>query len=645
MRQLYLIWAWVFYFMTTVTAADNEKHTDDSSNSFSITRIITNSNLGSLFSINTKSTTSKTSSSSSLHPITSTTVPDSFTTEDPEDKSLFKFMFTLNSYYYDMPVLVGSQPMDLRLDVLQNGVWVMNGNDVMNCLYLQTWWSSESSVHSDEISHLPASITTASEYTATVCADAGAFTTDDAIIESLPDSKEPNMENLDPFRIPYLNTINATGVVLTSNLTVFNANNQSIEISDFTFVDVNLSNVFVGGFGLAGNYLNRNGILDSLADEDIIGSNGYSLHFGSFSDTGVEFAQVMPGTIDQKYYMGNLYSYKMLGNSGNRFSGNGLNFENELVKNMMIPSTQLTGLDLENQDTGETTGLKSGSNPMPVIFDSRTIFNLIPLDVIVNIAMQTNAFYSEQVNRWIVECDTIRNSNAAINFSFGNLTIGVPIEDFLLDASTSGENLTFTSGKPACFLKFLPASDGFSTLGLSFLKSIYLAVDNEGGNIGMARANKAIHLKQSDYFPLNQHVHPYNESEASSNATDVKSIDSIRYNHIPFATTWNDSASGSLTFSPYGSAHNTLTVPARFSGAFITSGEVFLTHSFHNAGTQTIPGFATAAAEDGSDDDSDDDDSSVAGCNFNILGIPTSGKSNNWLLIMVMIIPLLAVSL
>lgn len=604
--------------------------------SSSITTIITNSNLGSDFSVNTKSESSSTTDSSSSHVLTTSTLPKSLTTENSDDMSLFKFMFTLNSYYYDIPVLMNDQGMNLRLDIIQNDVWVINGNEVMNCLHINTWWSSETSVHGTEISELPASVTTASEYLATFCADAGAFTTDDDFIESLPDSQAENMENLDHYRIPYLNSINSSGVVLTGNLTLFNSNLQSVKLTDLSFVDVNDSDVFVGAFGLAGNHISHGGILNFLTDQEVIQHNGYSLHFGTFADTGVEYAQVIPGMVNNKYYNGDFYSFDLLENVGDRFQaseGEGFALANELVKNMLIPSAELTDIILKNEYDGQTISLKSDFKQLPVIFDTRTVFNLMPLDVIVNIAMQTNAFYSDQVNRWLVECDTIINTHATINFKFGELSIDVPIEDCLMNATSYGSQLTFSNGKDACYLAFLPTSEAFSTLGLSFLKSMYLAIDNEGGKIGMARANKQLQVKQSDYFSLNfsyDDTSPYKTKDAL-NATGIKSIAVISSDNIPFATALNVSQSLTLTYSPSGDYQDTLTVPARFSGAFITSGEVFLTHSLGEAASSPVTGFATAASED---DGNDDDSFAVSN---QVLGVPLKAGSYGVTLILLAI--------
>lgn len=510
-----------------------------------------------------------------------------------------------------MPVKVQEQTMDLRLDILQNDVWVLNGNEVMGCDHIETWWSSETSVHGTDVSDYPASITTAPEYTVTVCAETGAFTTDDVFIENMPDSNDEYLHNFQDFRIPYLNTINASGVLLTGNLTLTNTNHQFLDLEEFTFLDVNSSNVFVGGFGMAGNRMSQTGVLDGLVEKGVISNNGYSLYFGTFSDTDLPFAQVIPGAVNKKYYTGDFYSFDLLNNQGTRYlASEGLELINELAHNMVVPSAELTDIILENSSNGETLSLKSNFDNLPVIFDTRTIFNLLPLDVIVNLAMQTNAFYSDQVNRWIVECDTIKDTHAMIRFKFHDLKIDVPIEDLLLNATTGGRQLTFSNGQGACFLKVLPTSDSYATLGLSFLKSTFLAIDNNGGRIGMANANKQLQIKQSDYLPFDVNTTQYDQDEDEFNVTKVTSIEDISSGKIPFATPLNLSSEAELTFSPYKSEIDTLTVPARFSGAFITSGEVYLTYSFNGGQpSNALPNVATAADEGGNDDGGDGDSS------------------------------------
>ncbi|CAH6719805.1 aspartic proteinase yapsin-7 [[Candida] jaroonii] len=554
--------------------------------STSITDIITNTRLGSL-TINTARTTSTSasSSSSSTSKITTSALPSSLTTEDDNDKSIFKLLFTKSAtdYYYDIPVTMGGQEMGLRLDLLQNNIWVMNDDYFLSCEEINSWWSSQEqiwgTVLDNDTASLPASVTTAPEYVATACAGDGSFTTSDDFDRNMSDSRVSNLENFQQIRVPYIDAINVTGEVLTSDFSVLSTNNQSVMLKNFTFINANSSSVSVGGFGLAGNLLSDSGFTNGLMSTYDSNVNGYSLYFNKFTESNMSFAQVLPGVVDKKYFIDDLYSFDLLDHTGSRYtSGQGLEFENSLMDYMIIPSIQIDDILMENGDSGETLTLKGDrTDGYGVIFDTRTIFNSLPLDVIINIAIQTNAYYNEQAERWIVECETIRNVNALIDFKFGDLEIRIPLNNFLINATSDGDPLLFNNGEAACYLKFLPTSNTYLTLGLSFLEAVYLVVDNVGSTIGIAKTNDQLVIKEEDYLP--QQKQGDFKGFDNSNSSDVTTIGSISSGVIPFATHVNYTTHHTLTYLPFNSASDSLTIPGRFSGNLITSNEIFATQN------------------------------------------------------------------
>lgn len=589
----------VLLFLYALKALAEEQKT-----SLKLTTIITNSNLGSDFSINTDpstSTSSSSSSSSSTFVTTGTTVANSLTTEDKYDRDMFKFIFTASEYYYDLPVNINQQSMALRLDILQNDVWAMNGNKVLNCSDINLWWSSEQSVYStysDDL--LPTSLTTYPEYTATICADSGVFTTEGAMSD-IPDPLYGNLDVGELVRIPYINTINASGVVVTGNISMINSKHERFTIEDFSFVDVDDTNVFVGGIGFAKNRMSNTGILEDLVTRDIINASSYSLYFNTFNDTGLDFAQVIPGISNSKYYIGDLYLFPMLNTSGVRYAvseDNGV--DNELVSELVVPAIQLNDIAIKNDLNGNTLSLKSKSGPLAAIFDTRTSFNFMPLDIIVNLAVQTNAYYNSQVNRWIVVCDFIRNAHASVKLTFHDFDLTVPLENLVINATTyDNDNLKFSDGSAACYLNFLPTSSSYATLGLSVLKSLYIVVDNEGRNIGIANTNDQLTIKQSDYLPLNSNVTDLDDLDnyfvSNDTYLDRTSIKLIGSDYIPSASTPSIQQQVTLTYSSLQDNADTLTVPARFSGVVLTSGEVFITQSLVSP---SLVIFATAASEE-----------------------------------------------
>lgn len=583
-----------------VVADDTDKTTD-----LKITTIITNSNLGSDFSVNTDlstTTTSSSSSSSSWEP-SDTSIASSLATEDKYDRDMFKYIFTASGYYYDMPVHVNDQSMDLRLDILQNDVWVMNGNEIMNCSHIDEWWASEESVYStysDE--YFPSSLTTREEYTATVCADSGVFTTDGAISD-VPEPSYGSLDLGDKIKLPYLNAVNASGVVTTGNLSLINAKHERYTIDNMAIIDVNDTNVLVGGIGFAKNKLTNTGVLENLVAMDIINASSYSLYFNTFSDTGLPFAQVVPGISNSKYYIGDLHLFPMLDTAGVRYPiSPDTDIDNDLISHLVVPSIQLDDISIENEQNGNTLSLKSESGSLAAIFDTRTLFNFMPLDIIVNLAVQTNAFYNSEVNRWIVVCDTIRNAQASVKLTFNGFDVSVPLENLIVNATTyDNTSITFSDGSDACYLDFLPSSSSYATLGLSVLKSLYIVVDNEGKNIGLGRSNNLLSIKQSNYLPLDHDVTNLSDDDLEdyiySNDTylDRSSIKLIGSDYIPHATTPKAEEQVTLSYSSNQILAGTVTLPARFSGVVLTSGEVFITQT---VASPSLAIFATAASED-----------------------------------------------
>lgn len=561
---------------------------------------INNSNLGSDFSINTDTTSSTSSKKTTSFTATnSLSVPPSQTTEGSNDKNLFKFIFTGNTDgFYDVPVTIGNQNMALRMDIVQNNVWVLDGETILDCKKVDNWWSLEESVYGSESTSYPASVTTQLEFWVTVCAESGSFVTKDVEVED----SQVDLANDEIVRIPYINAINVTGKVVTTNLSVINGQLQSLHVSNFSFIDANLSSAFTGGMGLAGNSGSNSGFLEALTNEtDVWKSNSYSLYFNEFVDTHQPFAQVLLGVVDQKYYVGDFYQFNMLPNTGLRFPPSPLvTYDNNLANSMIIPSTQLNDIILVNELDGNSVSLKGNqADKYPVIFDSRTVFNFLPLDVVVNIAMQTNAFYNQEINRWLVECDTIRETQAIVKFQLGELNVVIPIEDLLVNATGSHKQLTFANGQSACYLNFLPTNHDYSTLGLSFLKSVYLAVDNVGGTIGIGASNQNLQVKASDYLPLNKSSSNFDENSyvnhnISSNS--IASIDFVTSGSIPFATTFTYNNPLTLTYTPYEADVNSLNIPARFSGALIISNEVYVTGASVNNNGQGTKSLATSTS-------------------------------------------------
>jgi hypothetical protein len=472
-----------------------------------------------------------------------------------------KFTRKLGGHYFDTPVNFANGGSDgsgtniqLRLDLLQPEMWVMNGDTFFNCSHIASWWASETSMYS-AVATLPPSVTTAPEYLADVCAASGVYYTHE---ESQPTATINGIQNGDPYTLPYLNVINASGSWETDNLYLNTTQDEVISFDNFTFVNVNSTFLSVGGFGVAGSP-EGSGFLNLLRDQGYIKSPGYSLWFNNDS------AELLPGIVDKKYYTGDLYEFDVVPHQGLRYPKSDAG--NSIVGNLNIPSIQLDSIDVVNEYTKESVSLTNG--PLGVVFDSRTTYNFLPLDIIINLAIQTNAFFVLEVDRWIVQCSQILESNATLNFRFGNFKLNLPLGKFLNPASYNDKTLKFNDGEEACYLSFLPSShNGVAALGLDILEEIYLAVDNEGGKIAIASAKKDRDNEEESI----------STSHSSINGTTSSSttVDYIRKGTIPFATTTSRLPQVYLSYSEVGDATNESNIPARFTASVI-SGEFFIT--------------------------------------------------------------------
>ncbi|CUM68585.1 uncharacterized protein PRCAT00006312001 [Priceomyces carsonii] len=502
--------------------------------------------------------------------------------ENTHDKELLKFLVvnSIDNYYYDVMLRVGSRVQQLRIDLIQGDVWVMGMNDFLSCDEIYSWWSSEVSTGTT----LPDLATTDAEYTASICAAGGVYSAEslstDVTVPGVPDGEE--------YFVPYVDTIEAVGEFEKDDIHINSTNGLSVLLSNFTFLRAYQSSVFAGGLGLAGNPMGS-GFLDSLVDKGYIVSPGYSLFFSNVILEEGSLGELIPGMVDKKYVDGDFYQFDMLNHTGSFFSNS---VEQTALSKLRLPILNLDSIVLENEKNQRTYTLTSDDGSFPVLLDSRSLYTHLPLDTIIQIAIQTNAYYSNDTDRWIVECDTIAKANATFNFHFNDLKIKIPLHSFLLPANTGqDQNLTFSNGADACFLSILPSShDGYSVLGLSFLVYVYLAVDNEGGKIALGNSNRELKIEVSDFSFSSVHtVSSTTFKNSSIEATHYSSIAYILSDTIPFATVATYSSTPTLTFSSMNNA-TALEVPAKFSGR-VKNG-----HFIVGSSEKTIPGAESTEA-------------------------------------------------
>lgn len=491
------------------------------------------------------------------------------------------------SFYYFAEPRIGNQLVTLRLDLLLPDVWTFNANEVLSCDAFFDWYDDHTEAEYETV--LPSITMSSGTYDGSLCYYGDAYTTVDysntSSTAGLLSPTKTSIYNGQTETVAYFPAYEATGVMRTDSLSLLNQDNEFLNLANFSFMLVNNSSLVSGGVGLM-LHPSGSGLLDTLKSLELIDAASYSLILGNNNSADNSYGILFAGVVDQSYYEGDFYQFDIPPYVGL--------FDN-LDNSVIFPAVEMDDIRVKNGDTQESVTVKTDSGAIPVVIDSASFFSYLPLNVLINVAIQLNAVYNPQLARWIVECDSVRGANAYMEFVFGNLTVPVGLDNFILQAYSNESFLTFANGKKACFLSLLPNSLlGYSCLGIQFLEQVYMAVDNEGGKIALANRNSDLNdldFPADDEDDLNDEEPssgPFTSSNITSHSTVDKTIAYIQSGSIPFATVYNQSALSTLTFSSPQILGPT-SIPAKFSGS-IRSGEVVVT------GNESIIGSFTEAA-------------------------------------------------
>lgn len=522
---------------------------------------------------------------SSSHSKTSTsTRTSSYDTHDDNTFITIPLAVPLDDSYYNALVTdsLGNE-MGVRVDLLQPDLWLINALDIVDCSVLQSYYDDVTG------STIASSFSYSSEtWNANICYADGAYTpvtvtTSTGLLTTETVTVTADVQLDSTFAVAYPNGIYANGVLYTANFSLGTTDNEKLEMDDFEFVLTSNTNMYAGGLGLSRSP-SGHGLLDTLKSQGHILSSGYSLFFSGYEDLNTTAGELLLGAVDQNYYSGDLYQFPYIPYEG---------WSTQLNSFAPLPIVALEGITLENGETSELVSLST--DKYPVVLDTRLSYSFLPIDFIINLAVQTNAYYNDQYERWIVRCSDILDSNATLYFTFGELDVPVPLTALLTDAYYGDSYLYFSTGVRACFLNVMPDLDlGYSSLGLPFLTNVYLAMDNEGGSVAMARANDEYVVEQQDFlFSQLASAYPSSYTASLTNSTSNRTIAYIQSNSIPFATLGTYSSNYTLTFSQANSS-NVAAALTRLTVATILSGEVYITNP--DGGAASLSGSDASAS-------------------------------------------------
>jgi len=231
-------------------------------------------------------------------------------------------------------------------------------------------------------------------------------------------------------------------------------------------------------------------IIDSMANQGLINSRGYSLYLDDLQEaTG----SIIFGGLDSDKYYGNLAQLPII--PGTLRNGS---------KVYAHPAVVMPGLTMVSKSGKETTFTDRYLEQYPVILDSGSAVTTLDSVIGQEILTAINGVDdSNTTGLLFVDC-SLRNNVSTFDFAFGGtaaapkVTIKVPISELVynltgLYAIPPDTTLPPLPFKDACAFGIMFSSDSPSqypsTLGDTFLRSAYLVYDLQNNLIGMAQTN------------------------------------------------------------------------------------------------------------------------------------------------------------
>lgn len=478
-------------------------------------------------------------------------------------------------YYANISFGTPEQQESLRIDIAQPYIWLLSGNESSGC---NASYNGCTSVNRYFMDNSTTSINRNDGLVYQLDFMDGIFINGSAVMDTMNFTMldMPNQSSL-----PLVKSINSSSTAqLTENY---------LSLSNVSFINALYSySLTKGGLGLGGKITDGTMEIDSskfdnsffflnmLTELGVINSPSYSLWLGgdtiSYNFTklpsGVmdNCGKLILGAVDPSLFTGPLRKFKMIP---------------FIDRDTLAVSTGYPILPMGTiyitSNTGKSLNLTAEDYSAPVLLDSRYSFSYLPTDAIVQIALQIGAIYVESLGKWVVPC-SIADLGVHLNFTFDNIEISIPLEDFLATSYDAQSNTTlhFSDGEDACYLTMVSKTGtGFNILGGAFLKNIYMAVDLDDESIAIAQARR-VRINTSANSASTTLIPPLNTTGG------VKAIFS---GNIPYAVSRN--LSSSMTLYPQQAPSVTTNIPEQFTATLFSDGLISTGRSFYDTSRST----------------------------------------------------------
>lgn len=206
-----------------------------------------------------------------------------------------------------------------------------------------------------------------------------------------------------------------------------------------------------------------NNLPAQMVADNLIQSNAYSLWLNDLdSSTG----NILFGGVDTAKYHGSLDTLPVQKESG-------------YFAEFLITLTEVT--------LGNT--VIASKQAQAVLLDTGSSLTYLPDAMTEAIYEQVSAQYDSTEGAAYVPC-SLANNATALNFTFSTPVISVPMNELVLDVTSSnGRQLTFSDGTAACLFGIAPAGSSTAVLGDTFIRSAYLVYDLANNEISIAQTN------------------------------------------------------------------------------------------------------------------------------------------------------------